>query len=138
MPHARSHDTALQPDTSLRDLFERCPATRAVFNRYGLRGCGGTHGPAESVAFFASAHGVELNRLMAELRAVLTQPADRTRALRQLQEDGRPRLVDAIYRPFFLAGMFIVLTVGAAWGALMLCAGYISEQGPGRLNSTMK
>ena len=34
-------------------------------------------------------------------------------------KDARPRLADAIDRPFFLAGMAVIVTVGAAWGALL-------------------
>lgn len=108
------------PDTPLPDLFKHHPETRAVFNRYGLRGCGGTNGPAESLAFFASAHGVGLDALIEQVRSVIRDPLARDRARAQLADDARPRLADAIYRPFFLAGMAVVLTVGAAWGVLLL------------------
>lgn len=32
----------------------------------------------------------------------------------------KPRLADVIYRPFFIAGIAITLTLGAVWGALLL------------------
>lgn len=110
----------LGPDTLLPDLFRAHPEARAIFNRYGLRGCGGDHGPAESVAFFAGAHGVALEPLLAEIDRVVRDPVAREAARTQLAEDARPRLADAIYRPFFLAGLGMILTVGAAWGVLLL------------------
>lgn len=108
------------PDTMLPDLLRQYPQARAVFNRYGLRGCGGEHGPAETLAFFAGTHGVELPALIEQLRQVIHDPAARRQANAQLRADARPRLADAIYRPFFLGGLFVILTAGAAWGVLIL------------------
>ena len=107
-------------DTALPDLFQSHPATRAVFNRYGLRGCGGERGPAETLGFFAAAHGVAIEPLLEQVRRVIRDPLARQQASAQLHDDARPRLADAIYRPFFLAGIATVLTVGAAWGVLLL------------------
>lgn len=110
----------IQPDTPLPDLFRACPETRAVFNRYGLRGCGGEHGPAETISFFAKAHGVPLSALLDQLRRTAANPIAQAHARQQLITDVQPRLADAIYRPFFLAALVVVLTVGAAWGVLLL------------------
>ena len=55
-------------ETMLPDLLRAHPAARAVFDRYGLSGCGGRHGPVESVGFFARTHGVDERRLLDELR----------------------------------------------------------------------
>jgi hypothetical protein len=110
----------VEEQTELPALFRSHPETRAVFNRYGLRGCGGEHGPAETVGFFAGAHGVNLPSLIEQIRQVITDPVARQQARSQLDSDARPRLADAIYRPFFLAGLFVILTVGAAWGVLLL------------------
>jgi hypothetical protein len=106
--------------TELPRLFRTWPETRAVFNRYGLRGCGGEQGPAETVGFFAGTHGVELGQLIDQVRQVIRDPLAREQARAQLADDARPRLADAIYRPFFLAGLVVILTVGAAWGVLLL------------------
>jgi hypothetical protein len=40
------------------DLLRLAPGVRPVLDRYGLRGCGGEWGPAESLGFFARAHDV--------------------------------------------------------------------------------
>ena len=43
------------PETLIPDLLRAPPQTRAVLDRYGLRGCGGPLGPMESLDFFARA-----------------------------------------------------------------------------------
>ncbi len=97
----------------LPDIIGRYPATRDVFDRYGLKGCGGPTGPREQVAWFSRLHGVPLDRLLEEL----------SEAARQPQPQGvtfEPSLADTIYRPFFVAGMLTVLSLGCLWGAINL------------------
>ncbi len=97
--------------------FRATPQTRAILNRYGLRvaTC-----PPETDARFARVHCVAPQNLTGQIRAISDHPGSRDRARRQPDGDPRPRLTDAIYRPFFLAGMAVVLTAGAAWGVLLL------------------
>jgi hypothetical protein len=105
------------------DLLRARPHLRDVFDRYGLRGCGGAHGPAETLAYFARAHGVELERLLSELRQ-----ADRTvphPAAAHARGGVAPRplpvhFADTIYRPFFKTAIAIALSAGAVWGAYLL------------------
>src|SRR5437763_3540730 len=94
------------------DLLRAAPQVRPVLDRYGLRGCGGPEGPAESLEFFARAHEVPLAALLEELRATGAAPAS-------APADG-PGPADAIYRPFFKAGILVTLTAGAVWGAYLL------------------
>jgi hypothetical protein len=99
------------------DLLRLSPNVRPVLDRYGLRGCGGPWGPAESLGFFARAHDVPVERLLGEIRQSLASrpaPAD------EAASDGRGPAADAIYRPFFKAGIAVVLTLGAVWGAYLL------------------
>jgi hypothetical protein len=98
------------------DLLRLAPGVRPVLDRYGLRGCGGASGPAESLGFFARAHDVPVERLLAEVRESL----DRRGAVDAGRPPSPPLLVDAIYRPFFKAGIAVVLTFGAVWGAYLL------------------
>jgi len=97
----------------LNDVVTRYPATRAVFDRYGLHGCGGPLGPREQISWFARLHGVSIDVLLRELNEATTQtlvaPSDFT-----------PSIADTIYRPFFLAGIATVLTLGCVWGAINL------------------
>jgi hypothetical protein len=96
------------------DLLRAAPQARPVLDRYGLRGCGGELGPVESLGFFAQAHDVPLPRLLEELRDACDKPATVAPA------PAADAAADAIYRPFFKAGIVVVLTLGAAWGAYLL------------------
>jgi hypothetical protein len=100
------------------DLLRRAPGVRPVLDRYGLRGCGGEWGPAESLAFFARAHDVPVERLLREVRERLEGRSDPSR--NKDHQEASTHLADAIYRPFFKAGIVVVLTLGATWGAYLL------------------
>jgi hypothetical protein len=99
------------------DLLREAPQVRPVLDRYGLRGCGGPLGPRESLGFFAKAHDVPLDRLLKEVRDRLDHRAP---APEPEPMDPATRRADTIYRPFFKAGIVVVLTLGAAWGAYLL------------------
>ncbi len=98
----------------LPEVIRRFPATRAVLDRYGLRGCGGPEGPRETVAWFARLHGVPLDRLLDELNAAATRAPSAEPIAYQ------PTRADVIYRPFFLAGLGMLFTLGCLWGAVNL------------------
>ncbi len=107
-------------DLMIPDLLGAYPHLRPVFDRYGLRGCGGPLGPAESIGYFAKAHGVDDALLVKELNAALRDSS----ALPQSADAGVPEyapgLGDVIYRRFFKAALVVVMTAGAVWGALLL------------------
>jgi hypothetical protein len=111
----RSATDLVTERTLIPELLTAFPQTRAVLDRYGLKGCGGPEGPVGSLGFFARAHDVPLEHLLAEVRHASSQPLVRI-------GDAAPArsLADAIYRPFFLAGIATVLTLGAVWGAYLL------------------
>ena len=111
---------AILPDMMIPDVLRDFPHARSVFDKYGLRGCGGPLGPAETIAYFARAHGVDEERLLAELNDADAGPS---RAVAGSDAAGRSwldELGDSIYRRFFKAGVVVVLTAGAVWGALLL------------------
>jgi hypothetical protein len=116
---------SLQSSTLIPDLLAARPAARKVLDKYGLHGCGGALGPVETLAFFARAHDVPLDRLLAEIKAA----GDATNASAHVgstsvqslpQINNAAGAADAIYRPFFKAGIVTVLTLGAVWGAYLL------------------
>ncbi len=100
-------------EMQLPEVVARFPSTRAVFDRYGLKGCGGPQGPAEPISWFARLHGVTLEQLLRELNEAANQPNDAATTTER-------SIGDMIYRPFFIAGLATVLTLGCVWGAINL------------------
>jgi hypothetical protein len=103
-------------ETMIPDLLHAVPGARAVLDRYGLRGCGGPNGPVESLEFFSHAHDVPLEHLSEERRDAITPQAASLAGSAMFVE----QLGNAIHRPVVRAGIAVVLTLGAAWGALIL------------------
>lgn len=97
----------------MAEIVKLCPNVRRIFDRHGLKGCGGEHGPTEPLAFFAAVHQVNVDELLQEIRAEMESPAPERYAYEET-------LQDHIYRRFFKAGVAIVLTVGCLWGAINL------------------
>ena len=117
-----------QSSTLIPELLTTRPSARRILDKYGLHGCGGPQGPVETLAFFARAHDVPLDRLLAELRVADEASAPFTPAATRLSRPipagpiqvDTSALADSIYRPFFKAGIVTVLTLGAVWGAYLL------------------
>lgn len=111
-------NVGVSPDLLLPDLLRAHPEARAVFDRYGLRGCGGPLGPHESIHFFALAHGVDESRLLQELEQAIAAPGAEPKNAASVAT--LPSLADTIYRRYFLGGILVALTAGASWGAWLL------------------
>jgi NnrS protein len=103
----------ISKSTPLTRILEQYPEARRVFDRHGLRGCGGEHGPAETLEFFARVHEVDAGRLLREIRAEAAKPQPKTYPY-------EATIADLIYRRFFKAGIAVVVSVGALWGAVNL------------------
>lgn len=99
--------------TPLTEILKRYPGARQVFDRHGLHGCGGEQGPAETLEFFARVHEADVDTLLKEIQAEIAQPAPKPYSY-------QTTVADYIYRRFFKAGITVVLTVGALWGAVSL------------------
>jgi hypothetical protein len=125
---------SLDEKVLIPDLLKAAPQARPVLDRYGLRGCGGPLGPVETLGFFAKAHDVPLPHLLDELRHACDQFAAKLETPEPSQT-----IADAIYRPFFKAGIAVVLTLGAVWGAYLLLriafAGRFDEVGLHEVNA---
>ncbi|HKT13547.1 MAG TPA: NnrS family protein [Terriglobia bacterium] len=103
----------IQASTNVAEIVRICPSARKIFDRHGLHGCGGEHGPAESLEFFARVHEVDLAALLEDLNAEVNTPRAEPYAFHET-------LADYIYRRFFKAGIAIVLSLGATWGVISL------------------
>ena len=100
-------------ESSVREVVARHPGARRVLDRHGLQGCGGELGPNESLEFFAAVHQLDVNQLIRDLKEEAARPGTSTYIYQET-------LPDYIYRRFFKAGVFTVLTVGCLWGAFNL------------------
>lgn len=101
------------PDTMIPEVLAQAPHLRGVFDRYGLKGCGGPQGPEESLAFFAATHGVDLAQLLRELAAQPPAPPVPAAAT-------APGVADIIYRPFFVGGLAFALVPGVMLGLYLV------------------
>ncbi len=99
-------------EMSVADVLEKAPHAREVFDRYGLKGCGGEHGPAEPLGFFADVHQVDVSRLLEELNRETPRAA--------VSYTYQEAAADVIYRRFFKAAIVTALSVGCLWGAINL------------------
>ncbi len=107
----------IQAETLIPHILRNHPQLRSVLDRYGLKGCGGPEGPYETLRFFCRAHDVDERDLLAELDAELAKAPETTV---MSEEHGNSDVADTIYRRYFLAGILVILTFGATWGAWLL------------------
>lgn len=99
-------------EMSVAEAVRIAPQAREVFDRHGLKGCGGEHGPAEPISFFAAIHQIDVDQVLRELN----QEAP-VAGRKYVYQEG---LADFIYRRFFKAAIVTVLSVGGMWGAISL------------------
>jgi hypothetical protein len=99
-------------EMSVAEAVRIAPHTREVFDQYGLKGCGGEHGPSEAISFFAAVHQIDVDQLLRDLNQRAPVPGQR-----YIYKEGPG---DVIYRRFFKAGIVTILTVGCMWGAINL------------------
>ncbi len=67
--------TGITIEMTVREILKVFPQTRAVFDRYGMQGCGGSEGPEEPVSFFAEIHGLDTDELLLELDTAIAKTA---------------------------------------------------------------
>lgn len=67
--------TGITKEMTVRELLKVFPQTRAVFDRYGMHGCGGAEGPEEPLSFFAEMHGLDTDELLLELESAIAKGA---------------------------------------------------------------
>ncbi|MGH9344395.1 MAG: NnrS family protein [Terriglobia bacterium] len=99
--------------TSIAEIIRLCPSARRIFDEHGLKGCGGENGPVEPLEFFASVHEANLESLLKDLNAEISNPAKGNHVYHE-------SLADYIYRRFFKTAIVIVLSLGGLWGVIAL------------------
>lgn len=109
-------------DTTVREILARWPATRSVFERAGLMGCGGPHGPNERLDSFANVHHVPLEPLKRSLYGVIRLQPTRARRELAVAPAVAPLAFEPVHRyvPFLIASIALTLTFGATLGMVNL------------------
>jgi len=103
----------IEATTSVAEIVRLCPSARKIFDRHGLKGCGGENGPAEPLEFFARVHQADLDALLEDLNAEIENPTKEPYVYHE-------SLADYIYRRFFKAAIAIMLGLGCLWGVMAL------------------
>lgn len=103
-------------EMTVREVNMAYPQAIAIFEKYGIAGCGGKYGPPESLNFFAQAHKVDCDQLIADLeKAIQGESVDTV-----VVETGHVREESTLYRSFVKSAIVCVLTAGATWGLLIV------------------
>lgn len=103
----------IDASTSVAEIVRLCPSARKIFDRHGLKGCGGENGPVEPLEFFARVHQADIEKLLEDLNAEIEKPEKEAYVYRE-------SLADYIYRRFFKAAIAIMLVLGGLWGVIAL------------------
>lgn len=101
----------LSGQTRIRALISRHPSCLRVLMKHGFAGCGGPAGPDEPLEFFARAHQVDLDALLAELASELASPAP---------PPAPPVKPPMLIMPYVVSALFATLTAGSLLGAVNL------------------
>ena len=118
-------------NTSVREIIRNFPGTRRVFDTYGLMGCGGPEGPTEPLSLFARVHQTDLEKLMAQLQAVVENKVDLSATSARGAESMHPsNLSDSVPasaddprslpRTFIRSATVAFMTGGCLTGAIFL------------------
>jgi uncharacterized protein involved in response to NO len=105
-----SKTVTITPEMTVREVNAKYPACREVFNKHGMGGCGGQYGPPEPIDFFAKAHGVVMDELIADLKAAAEAG---TGGAGETEDD---KLSGKIYKKFVKMAVFFTLSFGTVWG----------------------
>jgi len=115
-----SENGKIDGKTTVREVMARYPEAEEIFNRYGLTGCGGPNGPLEPIAFFATVHHVDPDRLIAELNELIAKREVQGRAVGPKPMEKRRNEGPELYKAFLKSAIVIALTAGCTWGAVNL------------------
>ncbi|HXF50146.1 MAG TPA: iron-sulfur cluster assembly protein [Dehalococcoidia bacterium] len=107
--------------TTVREVVTRYPGAVAIFDKYGLTGCGGPDGPVEPVGFFAAVHHVDPEALIRELNEYAT-------SIEQAQERDRATPASSSpqsdpYRVFLSTALVLTLGAGVTTGVTAAMTG---------------
>ncbi len=102
--------------TTVREVVTRFPGAVAIFDKYGLTGCGGPDGPVEPVGFFAAVHHVDPEALIRELNEYVASVEAASQPTRPAGEAEQAPAPPASYPLFLSTAILLALGAGVTTG----------------------
>ncbi|HWP93066.1 MAG TPA: DUF1858 domain-containing protein [Thermodesulfobacteriota bacterium] len=104
---------SIKEEMLIADIIEQYPSTKEVFEKYGV--CSGGIMPRETLGFFARAHQIELQMILAELNNASRRPHSTKNEATVPGES----IGEALWRRFFKSGIILGF-IGWTFGAINL------------------
>lgn len=104
----------IRQENTVREVIEKYPITRRIFETYGIM-CGGNILPEKPLSFFAKMHNVSPTKLINDLQGLIDGKniSDEEIAITKPQSEH-------IYEIFIKTAIIIVLSTGCLYGAVLL------------------
>jgi uncharacterized protein involved in response to NO len=119
MPTESKPTEAIDHSLLVSEINQKYPQCRPVFEKYGIAGCGGEHGPQEPLFIFAAAHRVPLRELVEELNRALRGEWKDERGAQKTQ-GAAEAASETLYKRFVFGALFVALTAGFGLGLVNL------------------
>lgn len=104
----------IRQDNTVKDIIEKFPITRRVFETYGIM-CGGNILPDKPLSFFARMHNISPAKLIDDLQKLIDGEVDSNSDV----SITRPQ-TEHVYEIFVKTAIIIVLSTGCLYGASLL------------------
>jgi hypothetical protein len=102
------------------EISRQYPQCRAVFEKYGIAGCGGADGPPEPLFIFAAAHRVPLAELVVELNQAARGEWKREDRSREAEDRVQQLESETLYKRFVFAALAVAVILGFGLGVVNL------------------
>jgi uncharacterized protein involved in response to NO len=110
----------IHPSMLVSEIGRQYPQCRAVFEKYGIAGCGGEFGPPEPLFIFAAAHRVPLQQLVEELNQAARGQWKETDRSQESESRIQALEGETLYKRFVFGALLVALTLGFGLGVVNL------------------
>ncbi len=104
----------IQPENTVKEVVEKFPVTRRIFETYGIM-CGGNTLPDKPLSFFARMHNINPTALIDDLQKLIDGESDTNSEI----SITKPQ-TEHVYELFVKTSIIIVLSTGCLYGASLL------------------
>ncbi len=104
----------IRQENTVREIVEKFPVTRRVFETYGIM-CGGNILPEKPLSFFAKMHNVNPAKLVEDLEKLVEGNSNSAGEVSITKSQS-----EHVYEIFVKAALIVVLSTGCLYGAVLL------------------